>query len=118
MSKHTPPPWRWDSAWDDPAFDLMNEQTWDKYMDIALRGPGGRPIIPITIDHYEMIIDDLGVSLLTPENRALIAEAPNLLAALKCVVAALGQPETYPADVALARKAATEAIAKAEGEAC
>jgi len=46
-------------------------------------------------------------------NAALIAAAPELLAACKQVIAALSQPATYPADLALIRATCAAAIATA-----
>lgn len=45
-------------------------------------------------------------------NAALIAAAPDLLEAAKCALAALSQNATFPADIALAKKALSAAIAK------
>ena len=40
----------------------------------------------------------------------------NLLEACLCAVAALSQNKTYPADIALAKQALSDAIQKAKGE--
>lgn len=49
------------------------------------------------------------------KDAALIAAAPELLEALKGVVAALSQPKTFPADIEAAKAFAIRAITKAEG---
>jgi hypothetical protein len=46
---------------------------------------------------------------------ALVAAAPDMLAALRSILAALSQPAVFPADLDLSRMNAREAIAKAEG---
>lgn len=45
-----------------------------------------------------------------------MAAAPEMLAALDGVLAALSQPKTFPADVELAKSYARAAIAKARGD--
>lgn len=85
--KHTPGLWRWGEDWkaadeggsvyySDGEGNLLIE----KYMDMQLYGGNGKPIIPIRIDHFEMIYDGDPISL---ADRKLIAAAPLLLEALE-----------------------------------
>jgi hypothetical protein len=48
-------------------------------------------------------------------NARLIAASPDMLAALRSIMAALSQPAVFPADLDLCRMNAREAIAQAEG---
>ena len=49
-------------------------------------------------------------------NAALVAAAPEMLYALKCIHASLIQNATFPADIAYAKAVAAYAIDKAQGE--
>jgi len=64
------------------------------------------PTMTLTAGGSRCAIDD-------GENGALFAAAPDMLAALQCVVACLTQNRTFPADIAHAKKVARAAIAKA-----
>ena len=67
--------------------------------------PNGNPS-PETVAH-----------LTHKKNAILVSSAPEMLIALKGILAALTQPHTYPADVDAARIFARAAIARAEGRA-
>ena len=98
--KHTPGPWSWGDDWRVPDeigtvyFSDGENPAIKKYMDLALRGPSGT-VIPIRIDHYEVIYDGKPIS---KADRALIAAAPDLLAALEAItrrVPILSSTEDY-----------------------
>lgn len=105
MSNHTPGEWA----------AIKSTGSWDGWLvvpalDLAQKKESGNAICLCywAQDGFGNAHQDAGA------NAHLIAAAPVLLAALKCAVAALGQNATYPADVDLARKAATEAVAKVQ----
>ena len=81
-TKHTPG-WIWGNGWEviDRAGTMYRGDDPDtiieKYMDLQLVA-GDEVIIPLRIDHYEPEYDGAPIR---PEHRALIAAAPDLLAA-------------------------------------
>ena len=80
----TPGEWVWGDGWDHPDLESFNNDpnaNWpEKYMDMGLHGAKEKVVIPIRVDHREMIWDG---DLLNPSDRALIADAPQLLAELR-----------------------------------
>jgi hypothetical protein len=75
-SKHT---WRWQRGAN--RLDHIGlDQNLDKYLDCGLVDNNGEVIIPLRIDHYEMLYDGFWIK---KEHRDLIAAAPELLEALK-----------------------------------
>ena len=84
--EHTPGPWNWGDGWNaiDKGGSMYSSDGEgnphiEKYMDLQLMG-GTTHIIPLRIDHYSVGYDG---DPITPADRALIAAAPELLAALK-----------------------------------
>ena len=101
MTAHTPGPWRLESE---------------------SRSPDGSDLLVTTDDGAYSIADcrmqatGVGDTEEAESNARLIAAAPELLAALKGILAALTQPATYPADLKYARRIARDAIVKLEDE--
>jgi hypothetical protein len=83
MNKHTPRPWIWGDGWEDidkigTVYHNDGENpSIEKYMDLQLYGKVG-PIIPIRIDHFEVIYDGDPIN---KADRRLIEAAPDLLLA-------------------------------------
>lgn len=106
--------WRWANGWKewvDPE-DGGDRQSEEKYLDLGLYDANGRALLPLRIDHYRLHVDS-DLSLLSENERALIAAAPDLLQACRMVLemAVAWQPLT-PGDIAEVKAA----IAKAEGK--
>ena len=126
MSKHTPGPWHWkEDGWTaaDAGGSLYfsdgeGNQLIDKYMGLQLMA-GEKEIIPIRIDHWQVIYDGDPIS---SADRRLIAAAPELLAALRDLREHFlwrymrTKKEGVDYDVPAQVLAADAAIAKAEGE--
>lgn len=100
MSKHSPAPW----TWQDGFVDIR-----DKYADCRLLAADGSEVLPIRMDHHDPIWDvDPGITddgdesepviKPSPEDRALLAAAPDLLAALEGL--ALANHHGYSASTA------------------
>jgi len=118
VTKHTPGPWSWGDGWTAEAFGYGETHTGEKYADLRLMGPSGQEIIPIRIDHFEIIVDaKWSVKIIPSADRTLIAAAPDLLEAAKAA------RDTCPADPDInerwnaAWNSLLVAIAKAEGNA-
>lgn len=82
---HTPEPWHWGDGWEeavdsDGALRLGGGADSIKYASLQLFGGDGTEIIPIRIDHFDVIFDG---DRIPPADRALIAAAPKLLAACR-----------------------------------
>ena len=89
--------WHWSADWavidkagtvyhnDDP------ESLIEKYMDLQLMC-GDKEVIPIRIDHHEVIYDG---DPITPEHRALIAAAPELLEACNVAYGLLTERDSH-----------------------
>ena len=101
---HTPGPWKHDPEVTDP-------QTLDTAPEVSAPQPNGSC-------RYICRLFGVAPSVIeeTQANARLIASAPDLLAACKQVIAALSQPATYPADMALIRATCAAAIAIATQE--
>ena len=121
-SKHTPGPWHWkEDGWTaaDAGGSLYfsdgeGNQLIDKYMGLQLMA-GEKEIIPIRIDHWQVIYDGDPIS---SADRRLIAAAPELLEALQALTGGLWiEQQAEERDFVRAHlKAARAAIAKATGE--
>lgn len=102
-------PWRWGDGWKvaDARGSVYHEggekPDIEKYMNMQLFDENGKAIIPIRIDHYEMIYDGKPI---TPVHRALIAAVPLLLTACKRVAAAPFEPDKWRQEVEAAIKKA------------
>ena len=120
---YTPGPWTWGEDW--PTIDKLGTvyndedvegEKIDKYMDLQLYGKDGKEIIPVRIDHYEVIWDGDPIK---PEDRRLIAAAPDLLVALKAMRFEIEEIaprlDLYPDSLGEAMNQADAAISKAEG---
>ena len=94
---HAPGPWKFDrNGIGIPTIRAVNPRSGPSFDDIAkVAGLGNA-------NEKEQLA-----------NAHLIAAAPDMLAALKCVIACLSQNRTYPADIAYAKKVARAAIVKA-----
>ena len=124
MGNHTPGPWTWGGGWEDPATfgDPEDELSGEKYADLRLLGAGGVEVVPLRIDHHDFLFDaERNREAIRPEDRRLIAAAPDLLEALRELIAA-GQFCVDSDDdikgmlrLGTATNAADAAIAKAEG---
>ena len=85
--KHTPGPWKWAEDW--KKIDKLGTvyqgsrgpRGIEKYMNLQLFGEG-KEIIPIRIDHYEVIYDGKPIR---KADRDLIEAAPDLLEACQKV---------------------------------
>ena len=114
--KHTPGPWSWGDDWRVPDeigtvyFSDGENPAIKKYMDLELRGPNGT-VIPIRIDHYEVIYDGEPIR---KADRALIAAAPDLLDAAKMLLASLAWKEKRSGTTYNGADSVRAAIAKAE----
>jgi len=82
-------PWVWGTAVDemdkrdtgaDPDDPDEADLVVDKYMDLRLLTPSGEDVLPIRVDHYELIYDGKWIS---KKNRELIAQAPVMYDLLK-----------------------------------
>lgn len=114
--KFSPGPWHWDDGWlqaeQHGYFGCEErEDSGLKFAALELFDANSKNVIPIRIDHYEIIYDG---DPITPANRALIASAPDLLAALEELleVAEIQIGITHSRQVNLARAA----LAKARNE--
>lgn len=111
-TRFTPGPWTWGADWPEiSAADTPGNYDGIpiKYADLALRGAGKKPIIPVRVDHYDIEWDGYACEF-TDADRALIAAAPEMYAALEAVVAHYSASLDYrPPYVAAALKALTSA---------
>ena len=115
-TKFTPGPWAWDETnWRkiDAGGTVFSEDGKnahvEKFMDLQLQA-GKIPVIPIRIDHYTVIYDGNPIS---PANRALIAAAPDLYAALEAMADKAGNQnwnDNYPEQLAAAFAALDKAL--------
>lgn len=81
LTGFTPGPWKWGDAYEQYEREPWGNKDYDgpKYADMRLVA-GNTEILPIRIDHHEIIWDSAnGLGDLSKANRALIAAAPDLL---------------------------------------
>jgi hypothetical protein len=106
-TKHTAGPW-------ESARMLHSPKDKDRRCGFVINGPDKGQDLPLRVCDLRAPAGFDGFAVVRA-NAALIAAAPDMLAALRSILAALSQPATFPADLALCRMNAREAIAKAEG---
>ena len=108
MTEFTPGPWKWSKDWTKVA--NRGEEITVKYASLCLFGGDGREIIPLRVDHYNIMYDGY-VADFKEADRRLIAAAPDLLSALGMLVKMIEDDDWTTVELDEAR----EAIAKAEG---
>lgn len=84
-TKFTKGPWKWGADWTDEAFgDPDDEYSGAKYADLRLIGADGSAVIPLQIDHHDVMVDHDGTKeFIKSADRMLICAAPDLFAALE-----------------------------------
>jgi hypothetical protein len=117
--KHTPGPWAWGDGFEELETNPRNmneEYSGPKYADIGLYGLNGETIIGLRIDHHSIEWDSKNeLDDLSAADRALIAAAPELLAACKAVLIPLQDKPMTRAETLALKQVVAAAIAKAEG---
>jgi hypothetical protein len=96
MTKHTSGKWYWGEGWETVdkvgtvySNDGENPDI-EKYMDLQLYDENGKEIIPIRIDHFEVIYDG---DPIPKEVRNLITAAPDLLEACELAISSIQATE-------------------------
>ena len=79
MDEATPRPWKWNETsvgWRGDFGTPGGELTGDKYLDLGLLGADGRYVLPLRLDHYEIVFDGYPQDF-KEADRALIVKAVN-----------------------------------------
>ena len=85
--KHTSGPWRWGPDWNKVAKaenENLDEDEFavPKYADLGLYGKDGETILPIGVDHYQIMYDGYANEL-SEADRRLIEASPDMYEACK-----------------------------------
>jgi hypothetical protein len=76
--------WHWAEGWTKESIGTDNERSGEKYADLGLYDDNDKCLIPLRIDHFDIIFDARRSTEMIPhEVRRLIELAPELLRALK-----------------------------------